>query len=78
MKREPEFTPIDIRTWSRGEIFYYFSKMAPTGYALTIDLDVTELRRVLKKFNRKFYPAYLWLVTKTLNEQSEFKLAEKD
>lgn len=78
MKREPEFTPIDIQKWSRGEIFYYFSKMAPTGYALTIDLDVTELRRVLKKFNRKFYPSYLWLVTKALNEQTEFKLAEKD
>ena len=26
----------------------------------------------------KFFPAYLWLVTKTLNLQQEFKIAEKD
>ena len=26
----------------------------------------------------KFFPAYLWLVTKTLNLQQEFRIAEKD
>lgn len=76
MKPEMQFTPLDLRTWNRGEIFYYFSKMAPTGYSLTVDLEITQMRKALKAAGRKFYPAYLWLVTKLLNEQTAFKLAE--
>lgn len=78
MHREPLFTPIDLRTWKRGQQFYYFSKMAPTGYSLTIKLDVTKMKSILDKANLKFFPAYLWLVTKVLNQQEEFRIAEKD
>lgn len=70
------FTPLDVRTWERGEVFYYFSQMAPTGYSLTTAWNVTHLLGVLKSVGRKFFPAYLWLVTKTLQRQKEFKLAQ--
>ena len=73
-----KFTPIYLQTWPRGQMFYYFSKMAPTGYSLTVQLDVSKLRRTLKDAGLKFFPAYLWLVTKNLNRQTEFKVAEKD
>lgn len=72
------FTPIDFDTWSRREMFYYFSKMAPTGYSLTVNVDVTNLRKTVKEAGLKFFPAYLWLVTRCLNEQPEFKCAIKD
>lgn len=72
------FTPIDLQTWPRGQMFYYFSKMAPTGYSLTVNLDVTKMRIVLQEAALKFFPAYLWLVTKTLNRQVEFKVAEME
>ena len=78
MKQELQFTPIDLRAWPRGETFYYFAKMAPTGYSLTVELDVTRLRAALKDKGYKFFPAYLWLVTKCLNGQPEFRLAEAD
>ena len=73
-----KFTPIDLQTWPRGQIFYYFSKMAPTGYSMTVPVDVTGLRKTLREAGMKFFPAYLWLVTKKLNRQIEFKVAEKD
>lgn len=73
-----KFTPIDLRTWPRGQMFYYFSKMAPTGYSMTVNLDVTALRDTLGEAGLKFFPAYLWLVTKNLNRQTEFKVAQKD
>lgn len=73
-----EFTPIDLQSWPRGQMFYYFSKMAPTGYSLTVTIDITALRRVVKEAGLKFFPVYLWLVTKNLNRQTEFKIAEKD
>ena len=72
------FTPITLNTWPRREIFYYFSQMAPMGYSLTVSLDVTELYRTVKHAGMKFFPAYLWLVTKNLNEQVEFKCAVQD
>ena len=78
MKREPKFTPIDLQSWKRGSMFYYFSKMAPTGYSLTVQLDITHMKEVLDKEKIKFFPAYLWIVTKILNKQEEFRIAEKD
>ena len=66
------FTPIDPAVWSLMQTFYYFSQMAPTGYSLTVELDVTALRRTLKERGLKFYPAYLWLVTKNLNADPDF------
>lgn len=72
------FTAIDLKNWPRGQMFYHFSKMAPTGYSITVNLDVTELIAATKKAKIKFFPAYLWLITKNLNKQIEFKVAEKD
>ena len=48
MRPEPAFTPIDFAAWPRWETFYYFSKMAPTGYSLTVDPDATALYQTLK------------------------------
>ena len=72
------FHPIDTQNWPRREIFYYFSQMEPTGYSLTVDLDITELLHTTKKHNLKFFPVYLWLITRNLNRQIEFKCAVKD
>ena len=72
------FTPIDFNSWPRREMFYYISKIAPTGYSLTVNVDVTHLRKTVKEAGLKFFPAYLWLVTRCFNEQPEFKYAIKD
>lgn len=48
------FTPIEFHSWPRREMFYYFSKMAPTGYSLTVNLDVTHLRKTVKDY---FFPS---------------------
>lgn len=75
---EITFTPINAENWGRKEIFWYFSQMAATGYSLTVDVDITLLHSTLKKEGIPFYPAYLWLVTKAVNQQTEFKTAVKD
>jgi len=72
------FHKIDMNNWERRDLFYYFSQMAPTAYSLTVDVDVTKLLSVTKEKNLKFFPAYLWLVTRNLNRFPEFKCAIKD
>lgn len=78
MKKECRFLPLDSEKWERREIFWYFSQMAPTGYSLTTKVDVSSMRRALKEKKMKFYPAYLWLTTKLMNEQTEFRIAVQD
>ncbi len=73
-----KFTPIDMNTWPRRHMFTYFSKIAPTGYSITVNVDVTGLRDALKERGLRFFPTYLWLITKCLNEQQEFRFSEKD
>jgi len=73
-----QFTPIDQKTWPRAQMFWYFSQMAPTGYSITVDLDVTGLRSSLKARNLRFFPCYLWMVTRCLNKQIECKTAVQD
>lgn len=75
---EPQFSPIDIQTWPRGQMFYYFTQMAPTGYTVNVTVDVTAMQEALEEAQKKFFPAYLYLVTRALNKQIEFKTAYAD
>ena len=34
-----------MASYPRREVFMYFSKMAPTGYSITVNVDVTRLRQ---------------------------------
>lgn len=43
-----------------------------------MDLDVTCLYKTVKEKGYKFFPTYLWLVTRNLCKQQEFKIAIKD
>lgn len=72
------FTPFDPQHWPRREVFHYFSALAPTGYSLTVRLDVTALRRTLRARGLRFYPAYLWAVTRCLSAHPEFTTAVRD
>lgn len=43
------FHKIALNKRPRGPVFYYFSKMAPTAYSITIEVEVTELLKKLKE-----------------------------
>lgn len=75
------FTPLDLRAWPRGGNLLLFCpdgahRLFPHGGYGCSAMEVTRLRKTLWAAGLKFYPAYLWLTTRTLNEQPEFKLAE--
>lgn len=78
MKSELIFTPIDRNTWPMAQAFYYYTQMAPTSYTVNVMIDVTILRNTLKKHQYKFFPAYLYLVTRAIHKQEELRVAVKD
>ncbi len=78
MKRNPEFKTIEMNTWPMAQAFYYYTQMAPTTYTINVMMDVTTLRSTLKKKGYKFFPAYLYLVTRAIEKQQELRMAVKD
>jgi len=73
---EPQyvFTPIDRNTWPMAQAFYYYTEIAPTSYTINVKMDVTVLRRVLKDRGFKFFPAYLYLVTRVICQQEHLRV----
>lgn len=69
------FHKIDFETWPRKQYFYYFTKMLPTGFNISVDINVTNTYNHLKTQGKKFFPAYLYLTTKLINEQPLFRTA---
>lgn len=78
MLTKSEFHPLELSHWPRAEIFQYYTQTAPTSYSLTVRLDVTAARRALKQKGFKFFPAYLYLVTRAIGRQQELRLAVQD
>lgn len=73
-----DFQPIDLQTWPMAQAFYYYTQMAPTSYTVNVNLDVTILRKELKDRGYKFFPAYLYLVSKAIKKQNELRVSLKD
>jgi chloramphenicol O-acetyltransferase len=69
------FLPMDFENWDRKLYFYYFTKMLPTGYSITLEIDITRAYQKIKEQGKKFFPAYLFLASKLIAEQKEFRVA---
>lgn len=78
MIQQPIFTPFDMQSWNRREIFHYFSQMAPTAYSITTKIDITYTKSALVERKLKFFPAYLWLTTTVANRFPELTTAVCD
>lgn len=70
-----KFYKINLNEWNRTQYFYYFTKMLPTGYSISMNIDITNTYNAIKKYDKKFFPAYLYIASKVISEQQEFKIA---
>lgn len=69
------FHNIDYENWDRKEIYDSFDGYT---YCLSVELDMTELYRYMKRSQRKFYPLICWVVTKTVNEDADYRFVKMD
>ena len=65
------FHPIDLAAWNRREHFHHYLNQVPCFYSMTVDLDVTQL----KKRGGPFYPAMLHSLATVVNRRQEFRMA---
>lgn len=76
---EKEFCVIDMNTWSRSQTYHYFTeRVTPISYSINVTIDVTIIRKTLKSKVIKFFPAYLYLVSRAIEKQQELCLALND
>jgi chloramphenicol O-acetyltransferase type A len=74
-----DFHAIDMEAWPRAQIYNYFTEMVTTTtYSINVTMDVTILRSTLKSKEIKFFPAYLYLITRAIGKQQEFRMALQD
>lgn len=78
MNTENQFHPIDLQNWPMAQSFHYYTQMAPVTYTVNVSMDVTKLRKTLKSQGYKFFPAYIYLVSKAISKQQELRIAVKD
>lgn len=78
MKKEPVFCKIEMETWPMAQAFNYYTQIAPTTYTINVMMDVTILRTFLKQAGYKFFPTYLYLVTKTIEKQQELRIVVQE
>lgn len=64
---------IDIRNWSRKEIYLFFKDYEEPYYGITMDLECTGAYQFAKSRNISFFLYYLYLTLKAVNQTEAFK-----
>lgn len=63
-----------MATWARAEHFEHYRTRVPCTYAITVEIDVTELTAALRRSGRKTYAAQVWALATVVNRHDEFRL----
>lgn len=65
------FHRMDLSAWSRREHFHHYLTQVPCFYSMTVEVDVTNLKRG----KGEFYPALLHSLAAVVNRHREFRMA---
>ncbi|SCW86065.1 chloramphenicol O-acetyltransferase type A [Paenibacillus tianmuensis] len=68
------FTVIDMNKWERRAYFEHYMNEIRCTFSITANLNITKLLPVLRAKGFKLYPAFLYMVTKTVNAHREFRV----
>lgn len=67
--------PIDLASWPRREHFEHYRERVPCTYAMTVDVDVTELVDTLRGTPVRSSVAQIWALSAVVNRHAEFRTA---
>ncbi len=67
------FNVVDMKNYNRKEHFMHYQAIN-CRYSTTIQVNIDKLYHICKDEKIKFYPAFLWLVTKAINKFEFMKM----
>ena len=68
------FKIIDMENWARKDCFNHFMNIAKSTYSLTVNVDISNLMKFIKKNNYRLYPVFTWIISRAINNTKEFKM----
>lgn len=69
-----KFKKINMHTWKRKDIFTHFIGDVKCVMCLNVTVDVTDLVTACKQKGYRFYPVFIYLISKIVNCHEEFKM----
>ena len=69
-----EARAINLVTWPRREHFEHYLTRVECKYAITVDIDVTEMVAALRESSYKSYLAQIWAISSVVNRHAEFRM----
>jgi len=72
-----EFTKIDLKTWTRSEVFNHFIDQKTT-YSMTHNVPIDKALKFVKANNYKFYPMFIYSVLKVINSNYLYRMDFND
>ncbi len=75
---EAVFTEYDMDLWSGAGNFNFYTGVLPTGFNTCVDIDITRIYDAAKKKGVKFSACYLFLLSKAMNENENFRILLKN
>ncbi|MCU5680264.1 type A chloramphenicol O-acetyltransferase [Bacillus wiedmannii] len=71
------FHIIDRENWNREQYFEQYLKLKCT-FSMTVNVDITRLLKELHQKGIKFYPVFIYLISKVVNNHKEFRTSFND
>ncbi|HDR7670636.1 Chloramphenicol acetyltransferase [Bacillus cereus] len=71
------FHIIDRENWNREQYFEHYLKLKCT-FSMTVNVDITRLLKELHQKGIKFYPVFIYLISKLVNNHKEFRTCFND
>lgn len=68
---------VNVASWNRQE-HYRFYRQIQCNFSLTVEIDITNIITLCKRYNYKFYPVIIYLITQAVNQVPAFKMALKN
>ncbi|WP_257351365.1 type A chloramphenicol O-acetyltransferase [Pseudalkalibacillus decolorationis] len=72
-----KFNLIDRKSWDRKPYFEHYLNQKCT-FSITANVEITTLLKELRNNGMKLYPAFIYMVSKTVNSRVEFRTCFND
>ena len=64
---------IDTKNWNRAKTYEWFKSFTNTTYGMSVEMDITNLIKYVKKNKQSFFVDMLYIVVKGLNSVEEMR-----
>lgn len=72
-----KFHVIDRENWNREQYFEHYLELKCT-FSMTVNVDITLLIKKVHQKGIKFYPTFIYIISRIINKHKEFRTCFND